>query len=79
MSEKISSCKDLRVDRLAFELQQELFGLSKLFPPEERYSLTDQLRHIIPIGRCKSRGSVAETPLRRSFREQVDRRRRRTG
>jgi four helix bundle protein len=44
VSEKISSFKDLRVYQLAFELQQELFEISKLFPPEERYALTDQLR-----------------------------------
>ena len=44
MSEKISSFKDLRVYQLAFELQQELFETSKLFPPEERYALTDQIR-----------------------------------
>ena len=44
MSEKISSFKDLRVYQLAFGLQQELFDISKLFPPEQRYALTDQLR-----------------------------------
>jgi four helix bundle protein len=42
--ERISSFKDLRVYQLAFELQQELFEISKMFPPEERYALTDQLR-----------------------------------
>ena len=44
MSEKISSFKDLRVYKLAFELQQEIFEISKRFPVEERYSLTDQVR-----------------------------------
>src|ERR1700732_3857485 len=44
MSEKISSFKDLRVYKLAFELQQEIFGISKRFPVEERYALTDQVR-----------------------------------
>jgi four helix bundle protein len=44
MSEKISSFKDLRVYKLAFELQQEIFEASKRFPAEERYSLTDQVR-----------------------------------
>ena len=44
MSEKISSFKDLRVYKLAFELQQEIFETSKRFPPEERYTLTDQVR-----------------------------------
>ena len=44
MGERISSFKDLRVYKLAFELQQEIFAVSKPFPVEERYSLTDQIR-----------------------------------
>jgi four helix bundle protein len=44
MSEKISSFKDLRVYKLAFEVQQEIFQTSKRFPAEERYALTDQIR-----------------------------------
>ena len=44
MSEKISSFKDLRVYKLAFEVQQEIFATSKRFPVEERYALTDQIR-----------------------------------
>ncbi len=44
MSEKISSFKELRVYKLAFEVQQEIFEASKRFPAEERYALTDQAR-----------------------------------
>jgi four helix bundle protein len=44
MSEQILSFKDLRVYKLAFDLQQEIFGISKRFPAEERYALTDQVR-----------------------------------
>jgi four helix bundle protein len=44
MSEKISSFKDLRVYKLAFEVQQEIFETPKRFPVEERYALTDQIR-----------------------------------
>ncbi|MBI4456036.1 MAG: four helix bundle protein [Acidobacteria bacterium] len=36
--------RDLRVYRLAYALAMEIFNLSKSFPKEERYSLTDQLR-----------------------------------
>lgn len=36
--------RDLEVYRLAFEVQQAVFGLSKAFPREEMYSLTDQIR-----------------------------------
>jgi four helix bundle protein len=41
---KISSFRDLRVYQSAFELQQEMFVMSKAFPIEERYSLIDQVR-----------------------------------
>jgi len=44
MSERIESYRDLKVYKLAFELQQEVFELSRTFPNEERYSLTDQMR-----------------------------------
>jgi four helix bundle protein len=44
MGEIISSFKDLRVYRLAFAVQQEVFELTKSFPKEERYALTDQIR-----------------------------------
>ena len=38
------SFRDLRVYQLSFELQQEIFAVTKRFPREETYSLTDQLR-----------------------------------
>lgn len=44
MSEKIGSFRDLRVYQLAFKLQQVVFDLSKGFPKEKKYSLTDQIR-----------------------------------
>ena len=36
--------KSLRVYQLAYELAMEIFRLSKRFPSEEKYSLTDQIR-----------------------------------
>jgi four helix bundle protein len=36
--------RELEVYRLAFKTAMEIFDLSKTFPVEERYSLTDQLR-----------------------------------
>ena len=36
--------QDLDVYKLAFQLQQDIFRLSKSFPKEEAYSLTDQIR-----------------------------------
>jgi len=44
MSERIESFRDLNVYKLAVEFQQEIFVLTKKFPKEEIYSLTDQLR-----------------------------------
>ena len=41
---KIGSAKDLRVYQNAYALAMELFELSKEFPSEERYTLTDQIR-----------------------------------
>ena len=36
--------RDLKVYQLAFRLAMEIFHLSKGFPKEEKYSLTDQIR-----------------------------------
>ena len=44
MAKRIESFRELNVYKLAFELQQEIFDLSKGFPREELYSLTDQMR-----------------------------------
>jgi four helix bundle protein len=41
---RIDSAKDLKVYREAYELAMEIFELSKVWPVEERYSLTDQVR-----------------------------------
>ena len=35
---------ELEVYRMAFDAAMQLFQLSKSFPPEEKYSLTDQVR-----------------------------------
>ena len=40
----IKSVKDLKVYNIAFELAMEIFKLTLSYPPEERYSLTDQIR-----------------------------------
>jgi len=38
------SFKELKVYQLAFEAAKRIFSLSKRFPREETYSLTDQIR-----------------------------------
>ncbi len=42
--EHVNDFTDLEVYRRAEEVWSEIFELSKAFPPEERYSLTDQIR-----------------------------------
>ena len=41
---KIESFKDLIVYQKAYKLAMEIFEISKSFPKEEKYSLTDQVR-----------------------------------
>lgn len=36
--------KDLKVYQMAYEVSMKIFELSKSFPPEEKYALTDQVR-----------------------------------
>ena len=40
----MSGHKNLKVFQLAYRLAMEIFHLTKTFPPEEKYSLTDQIR-----------------------------------
>ena len=44
MSKSVRSHGDLEVYRMGFEAAMRIFELSKEFPVEERYSLTDQMR-----------------------------------
>jgi four helix bundle protein len=41
---KIEKFRDLIVYQKAFDLQQRIFAITKNFPKEEMYSLTDQMR-----------------------------------
>jgi four helix bundle protein len=43
-TERIKSVRDLVVYRKAFDAAMEIFEISKTFPKEELYSLTDQIR-----------------------------------
>ena len=40
----VKSFRELEVYKLAREISKDIFILSKEFPKEERYSLTDQIR-----------------------------------
>lgn len=55
--------RDLKVYQLAYSLAREIFEISKTFPPEEKYSLTDQIR------RCSRSvpANIAEAWRRRRY------------
>lgn len=44
MGDRIQKVRDLEVYKLAFDTAMEIFNISKDFPNDERYSLTDQIR-----------------------------------
>lgn len=63
MSELIRSFRDLRVYQEMFALQQEIFTLSKRWPRDEQYALTDQVRRS-----SRSMGSnIAESWAKRRY------------
>jgi four helix bundle protein len=43
-TKRISSVRELEVYQLAFDTAMKIFEISKSFPKEEKYSLTDQVR-----------------------------------
>jgi four helix bundle protein len=55
--------RDLKVYQLAYSLALEIFEISKTFPAEEKYSLTDQIR------RCSRSipANIAEAWRRRKY------------
>jgi len=44
MGERINSYKDLRVYQNAMDAAMRIFEFTKAFPPEEKYSMVDQMR-----------------------------------
>ena len=42
--EKFGGFKELKVYKMSYKLAMEIFEISKSFPIEEKYSLTDQIR-----------------------------------
>jgi len=43
-TKRIRSAKDLKVYQKTYKLAMEIFNISKQWPAEEKYSLTDQIR-----------------------------------
>ncbi|MRR51432.1 MAG: four helix bundle protein [Rhodocyclaceae bacterium] len=44
MADRIKTVRDLKAYQAAFRCAMEIFEITKRFPAEERYSLTDQIR-----------------------------------
>jgi four helix bundle protein len=44
LANRIKSVRDLDVYKKAFAAAMEIYQISKVFPPEERFSMTDQIR-----------------------------------
>jgi len=63
MSDKIKTHQDLKVYQLSFEAGMKIFHLTKSFPKEESYSLTDQIRR---SSRSVS-GNLAEAFRKRKY------------
>lgn len=61
--DKIRTHRGLKVYQLSFEAGMEVFEMSKLFPKEEIYSLTDQIRR---ASRSVS-GNLAEAFRKRRY------------
>jgi hypothetical protein len=68
--EAIKNHKDLRVYQTAFDAAMKIFEVSKKFPVEERYSLTDQIRRSsrsicanLAVRGAFPKGGMAETPI----------------
>ena len=61
--ENIRSYRELRVYQAAFEAAMQIFELTKSFPAEERFSMTDQMRRASRSCLLKHRGSVAQATV----------------
>ena len=60
----VKSYRDLEVYKLAREVSREIYLLSKTFPVEEKYSLTDQIRRS-----SRSVGAQIACPVKYTYYE----------
>jgi len=44
--------KETKVYKLAYQQAMEIFEISKVFPIQEKFSLTDQVRRALSIANC---------------------------
>ncbi|CAN5363520.1 hypothetical protein BH09SUM1_BH09SUM1_18360 [soil metagenome] len=58
MAEEINDFRDLRVWQTAMDLSEAVYKLTKKFPPDEIYALTNQARRAVFPSRPTSRGAT---------------------
>jgi hypothetical protein len=63
----VNSFRDLDVYRLSRELSKEIFTITKSFPKEEQYSLTDQIRRSSRSGGAQIAESWAKRRYEKHF------------
>ena len=71
--EHIRSYKDLRVYKAAIDAAVRIFEITKHFPMEERFSMTDQMRRASRSVLLEHRRSVAKATLPSAFCKQAKR------
>jgi len=67
----MSGHKDLKVFQMAYRLALEIFRLMKTFPPEERYSLTDQIRRSSRSVAVNITEGLSQKTISKCFRQQT--------
>ena len=55
--------RDLKVYKLPYKLTMEIFNVTKKFPKDERYSLTDQIRRSL----CSIPANISEAYMKRRY------------
>ena len=69
----VRSFKELETYKRSREVSREIFIVSKQFPIEERFSLTDQIRRSSRSVVCADRRVVGKAPLSEAFRDEAHR------
>ena len=62
-AQAINSVGDLEVYKLGFDTAMKIFEVSKSFPKEEKYSLTDQIRRSSRSVCCKPCGRMEKEKI----------------
>lgn len=72
MEKTIRNVKDLKVYNLAYNLAMDVFNITKSFPKEEAYSLTDQIRRSSRSAAMNIREGYAKRRYKQVFIRQLN-------